>query len=333
LAVDSRQLTIAFLQHVASGAGRVALSVDRGEPPVSVLLALDRFSLERLGLEAPYAEGSELVLALTAAELALDEGLREVEGVLEMPAAQVPDLSAYDPLLPDSLGLTLSGSGRLSGRVELGGRDDRGLRAALDLVSRDLVLRSGERRIPGDLEMRTRLRGTGQRLYDLAGSEVQLEIVRASDGEEIIAPAPQPWRGTLFLSEGTLSAAAPLEVRGRVRAELADSGPLVALLAEQKLLVNWFQDALTVRDVVAEASLQVGPGLFALEDLDVAGAELEILGDLTLQPPPRNGLLFLRLGRLSAGLRLDGEVRDWKLTGSRRWFEEARSARGAGDQD
>lgn len=326
LLVDARSLRVGLLEYVATGTGRVVAAVGGTEPPVSLRIYLDGFALGRRGLAEPYAEGGEMELHVKASELSLDRGLQGAEATAEIPSARVEDLSVYEAFLLESLGIALGGSGTLSGELHLPGPGDEAAHGHLDLASDDLVVASGERRVGGHLRLVTRLREVAEDRYDLAGTALSLDAVRA-EGEAAAARTEPGWSGSLELVEGTMTVRPGFGLAGRAHAELADSGPLITLLAAQKAVVDWFEGALTVRDVTAESAFEAGPGRFVLRDLAVRGEDLEILGDFSVQPAPKEGLLFLRLGSLSAGLEIRGEERDWKLTDSRDWFEARRQAR------
>ena len=61
--------------------------------------------------------------------------------------------------------------------------------------------------------------------------------------------------------------------------------------------------------------------------------KLEILATgLHLTRGRRDGLFFLKLGPLSAAVEIDRKGRDWKLTRSRRWYEERVAEDRSGDR-
>ncbi|MEZ5332007.1 MAG: hypothetical protein R2991_08110 [Thermoanaerobaculia bacterium] len=147
-----------------------------------------------------------------------------------------------------------------------------------------------------------------------------------AEGEAAAARTEPGWSGSLELVEGTMTVRPGFGLAGRAHAELADSGPLITLLAAQKAVVDWFEGALTVRDVTAESAFEAGPGRFALRD-PWCGARTSRSSATSACSRAEGGVVSFQARLASAGLEIRGEERDWKLTDSRDWFEARRQAR------
>lgn len=106
---------------------------------------------------------------------------------------------------------------------------------------------------------------------------------------------------------------------------MRDSSPLTAYLESRRPMLRWVEGALTVRDVEMEAHLRADSELYRLRDARVTGRRLEILGELRIGEDEHSGLFHIQLGPLSAGLEMLDGTKDFKLFGSRKWFEEKRS--------
>lgn len=329
--VDASVLTLTFAGYRATGAGPFEAVVEDGDAPqLAATVDLSGVEVRRDDWDRPHAAGARLHLAASSRRLELgSEPFADLETRLDIAEARVDDLSIYNYYLPPAGGVeVLGGTGLLSGTLEAS-VEKGSAHGALVLRGEGLRIAAGDVRLEGRLELDTELPQAWlqEQRYDLSGTVLRLRdvTVREHDRER------HGWWARLELEEAELAHREQVEVTARIRARLRDSGPIVALAAEKKRFVGLFDGFLTVENVDATSLLRSDGAGMELAALSVSGGErLEILGDLHLGGAGRSGLLFFRLGLLSAAVELDGEQRDWKLTRSRAWFEDRRVARSSG---
>jgi hypothetical protein len=112
-------------------------------------------------------------------------------------------------------------------------------------------------------------------------------------------------------------------------AELLDTSPLSAVIKHRVPKLGWFDRLLTVENVALQTKFRlVGPEV-RLRGLEISGGtkdRLDIRAELDLSKRGADGVVFAAWGRLTAAAALDINARDWKLTRSRRWYEEQAAA-------
>jgi hypothetical protein len=240
---------------------------------------------------------------------------------IEMPWAEVPDLTFYNAYLPQGSAVVLtSGSGRMSGRFQAAAPEWKGS-GAFRLTARGVGARFAEKKLRGNVDIHTLLRAMDldDHRYDISGTEVDL-----TDGVLLDGAAPgAPWWARIRLDQALIVPGAPVFLRARLKGSLSDSRPLFALLAppERSRVLGWVGRILDIRGIGAGADLTVGQGFFDVANLAVTGEKVQLLGRLRFAGAARRGILYARYGAFDVGLELMGAKRDWKILRPKRWFE------------
>jgi hypothetical protein len=184
----------------------------------------------------------------------------------------------------------------------------------------------------GDLRMGVRLsEAEGPRserglAFQVAGADVAVERVRVADAGETAAAG---WWSTTVIEGGRVEVE-PLRLRAALAARLQDTRPIMEILGERNVVLEWLDSALTVSDVRANAVLEVDPASIRLDGLHVSGDKLEVEGWLELGQGVRNGLVYVAWRGLSAAVEMGPHGREWKLIQSRNWYEERLRSGGGG---
>ena len=311
------------------------VTVERGRMLIWLpSLLLSEFSVARSTDAATLVQGQGLEMRLTNDSTAIDRPAEGIALEIALPEAEIPDLASFSAYLPEASGLEITGGqGLLAATLEY---------SAVEQSGRGLFTLSADRveATFGDVDLRSRIRVDGilpemlldQGVLGIASSSVSIEDTEVVRGEG--------WWGRIELAEGTWtrapadSEAEPGVLEGLVRAELRDTGPLVALLERYVPKLAWFDGLATVHNITAETRTRVQGSALRFEGLQVTGGKkerTEVLGELDLEGKSSSGVLFARWGPLSAAVALEEGDRDWKLTDSREWYERrARAYRGSG---
>lgn len=328
LAVAASPIQATIFDSRATGQGTVNVAVTRQGTATrtAMRVRLARFVFEDLGQTGwpDYLRGRNLTLnAVVPAALDLTAPMPDVDATLDMPDAEVPDLTVYDALLPREAGLAIvSGSGRARLHLEASTATNR-TRGSVALTSGDARVRFQNLELSGRLALNAPLVSSdlAARRFDLAGTRLVLDNVsyRNVEGKgETEAPG---WWARATLSGGSVVWGAPLSLRGEGQIDMRSSGPLLALFAERSRFLRWFDDALTVEDVTAKGVILLGGGKVEIESLEATGGPLEVRSRMIFAKTRRTGDLYLRYGHLAAGIELRDGQRTFKLRRPLEWYE------------
>ncbi|HXT49889.1 MAG TPA: hypothetical protein VN811_02545, partial [Thermoanaerobaculia bacterium] len=295
------------------------------QPRTALRLRFDRFGLadQRRPGQAPYLRGTGLRIAAIAPEAVdLASPVQDFDATVDLVDGELPDLAVYDALLPAEAGLSLHG-GR--GRAQLHLQASTATRRAsgnLALTSGDARFRFQDLELRGRLALRAPLRTADlmSNRYDLAGAHLDLDDVQYASGSG--ASGGAGWWARAELGKAALIWGDPLSLRGEGQVHMRDSGPLLALFAAKSRLVRWFDDALRVEGVDAQATFRLDRDLVQIESLHATAQtrDLELRSRMRFSKAQRRGDLYVRYGRLAAGVALRDGKRDLVLRRPLEWF-------------
>lgn len=329
LAVAASPIQATIFDSLATGRGSVSVAVEP-ETSASLHTALrvrfDRFLLEDLRQPGrpDYIRGRGLQLSAVApAALDLAAPMPDFDATLDMPDAEVPDLTVYDALLPREAGLWIvSGRGRARLHLEASTATNRTRGTAL-LTSDAARVRFQNLELAGRLTLQAPLASAdfSSRRFDLKGTRLDLDGVsyRNVEGkDEVEIPG---WWARAELSGGSIVWGTPLSLRGEGKLDMQSSGPLLALFAERSRFLRWFNDVLNVEDVTARGVVRVGDGKVQVESLQATGGSLEVRSRMIFSKDQKVGDLYVRYGRLAAGIEMRDGQRNLKLRRPLDWYE------------
>jgi hypothetical protein len=336
LDVRGGKVQAVFLDSVATGEATISGSVGGAAGPAASLeVVFSSFGIAPLpsGDEAPssYIQGAGLRLSVTSADLDLATPVSDLKATVDLPDSQVPDLTVYNTYLPPGTGVSvLAGSGRL--RLHLG------MDAATQSGSGEVLLTSDAARarfqdveLAGNLLLRARLtsRDLKGRRFQVAGTRLDLDRVtyREIDGEGTGEGTESPdWWAHLQLTDGSMVWGRPLSLQSAALLEMKNSGFLLSVFSRRKSFLRWFHRLLSVENVRAEGTVRCGEGAIEIAPLRVTGGRLDLRSRLRLSKESKQGDLFIRWGKLAAGIELRDGKRTFKLRHPEEWFESGRLA-------
>ncbi|WP_089713312.1 hypothetical protein [Halomonas daqiaonensis] len=326
LRVEADDLAIGFLEYEAKGQGRLETEIDGEQetPGARLSLTLPRFSLNRTGETQAYVEGRHFSLETETPRFGLDHDERSLQHFttrIQLPIAEVDDLSRYNAYLPDGSGLTLLG-GRAGLEVDL---HLEGLQARGDVTLQafDTTIRFGEQHLDGDLRLEARLRDGNlvTRRFDASGSRLRLDNIQRRDEQ---TRGEAGWWAQLDITEGHLDWTRPLQLDARLDLAMRDSGLLARLFLSRAREWAWLGRRLTVNNIRGNAMLHLDDDTLQLREARLTGDSLEMLADLVFRDEVPEGSLFARLGILAAGVSLEEGDPEVRLLRPRQWYERHR---------
>jgi hypothetical protein len=334
LEVAASPIQATILSSRATGRGTVRVAVDLGRPAplTSLRVQLDRFLLEDLGQKGwpDYIRGNGLRIAASApGALDLTAPVPDFDATLDLPDGEVPDLKVYNTLLPAEAGFAIvGGQGRARLHLEASTATNR-TRGSAVLTSEGARVRFQNLDLTGRLALRAPLVSPdfNGRRFDLKGTRLELTEVTYRNLESKDEDAdPAAWWTRAELTGGSIVWGTPLSLRGEGKIDMKNSGPLLTLFSQRSRFLRWFDDALTVENLTAHGSLRLGDGVMEVESLQATGGPLEVRSRMSFSKNRRWGDLFLRYGRLAAGIELRDGRREIKLVRPLEWYESQRGA-------
>lgn len=214
--------------------------------------------------------------------------------LVTVPKARVPDLSAYQYLLPDKWQFALyGGTGELEGHAEFSAST---LSADFLLDSNDADIGFKQFRFTSNLGLvvKARAGATDTASFDLAGTRLKLSDARLTNEQ---LGASKPWQASLSISEGTLGF--PV---AEGTAEKAGFAHLIRTMKEQDL-----REILTTADAQLDARLSISD-LGWLSVLFRNSFDLAVLGSGEAEAK-----LDIRSGWFGEGTRMQVQPRDLQV--------------------
>lgn len=328
LTVTASAVRATIFDSLASGHGTVTAAVEPAKtgPLTTLRVRFEQFGLtdERRKGRPAYVRGRGLrITAVSPGTLDLTGPVPDFDATLDLPDAEVPDLAAYNALIPEETGLSiLSSRGRVRMHLEASTATRRATGSAT-LTSDAARIQFQNLELRGNLTLRAPLVSPdlGKRQFDLKGTRLELDEVSYQDIAAASPAEPAPWWMRAELDSGTLVWGAPLSLRGTGRIDMKSSGPLLTLFAQRSRFLRWFDDVLNVENVAARGVLRIGGGAVEIESLQATGGPLEVRSRMIFSKVRKRGDLYLRYGRLAAGIELRDGRRSLKLRRALEWFE------------
>ena len=240
----------------------------------------------------------------------------------ELPAAVIRDVSTFNALIPDAAAFSLdSGTGQVTAKLEI---TDRVATGELDLVAKEIGLKSRGTPLIGDLEVRANLvQGDLQtKRFDPSGTTVRLDKIVNKDLSEKKQERLDPWYLEVGLEKSDITFGRPLALDGTVTIDMYDTRPIMGLLKEFGAGPRWLGLAPTIKNLNGASDASLGNGFFAFDDLTMTGDGFEAHGWMDVRNKMANGRLFVRFKSVMAGVSFNDGKSKIHLSKPRKWFEE-----------
>jgi hypothetical protein len=262
----------------------------------------------------PYVQGDDLQLQLaSSSELARFRD--ELQARLRFKDARIPDLRAYNRMLPAGSVKLLGGSGRLGGDLSLDAHG-KPVRATLQLAGSRAGMQVGVSRIVGDLALRSSL-------HRISGDDYAIDALQLGATRVRLASAPRegPWWARLTFAGGRFEWRAPLQLDGDAKLRMQDAGFLLALFAERTVFPKWVGRIVDQGTVDATSGVHVDGKSVRLAPLSAHNDRVDLKARLRLGDGRSDGDLYARWGVLGMGMELRNGQRRLHLVGAKRWYD------------
>ncbi len=323
LEVPEIEARIDVLDNRFSGQGRAVAEVtaDGEATRNTVQLRVDRFAMVPVGKpETVFVQGRDLTLDLSGTGR-LFEVRDSFAGRLHFSDAVVPDLAVYNHYLPGDAVKLIGGGARIAGDLSLDHGGDVGS-ATLRVDSQLLRIELGDRRFAARVDIDARLKASdlARRRFDLAGSTVHLANLHALDTER---PANPDWWARLGIDRGDLVWSRPWDLDAHLSARAHSAAPLLALMTRRRHVPGWLLAVIDDGQVQLAGRLRMAQGRVLVDPLQISNERYDVAARFRVAAGKLAGHLLAQWRRLSVGIELGNDDRDWHLHNAREWFEGA----------
>lgn len=295
---------------------------ESGEHVTSMRVAFGDFEFVDPDDDAAGITGSGLEMNARWEGLSLAGTVPASHVEIVVPPTRIHDVAAFNGLIPGESTLSLrSGTGEVKAGLEVA---DRVAVGTLDLVADDVVLKTRDVPLYGDLEVHAHLAegDLPSRTFDLSGTRMVLDNIVGEEIPEKRQKKLAAWYCDVELRAGQIILGKPVEANGQVRLKMYDTRPIVAMLKEFGDPPGWLSLMPNVKDIDGTMEVTIGKDRTEVDDLVLTGKKLEVLGWLHILDKKANGRLYLKHGVLAAGIALDQSKAKVHLSKPRKWFEE-----------
>ena len=326
LDIVPQEISVEFLDYLASGDGAIALEVTEGgaTPDVALNVKVRDAELKRKQEEQVFVEEVDMQLQALIRDINPGKENEEIQLSLQIPSARINDMSSYNSYLPPQSPLAITGGeASLVADIELQPQAAGGY---LKLESHGLSARVDEQDISAALHADIRLSGGTPRdmHFDISGSTITLNEVKVVGEESNFRE--DDWGTDINFTQASTVWKKPIQLDVEADITMTDSIPLVSMLANHRGKHGWLEKALTVDDVAGNFNLQIAnqqivvPYAFAGSDNIDVGAKAIISED------SRNGRVFVRYKALKGILKVDDGKRNVDVLKAREKFDSYSTA-------
>jgi hypothetical protein len=323
LKVQGKALKVNVLDYVVAGDGDMELKVEKGGDQPDLLLDIDVMDalFRRQQEDEAFINNVVLKLRARVRDLKLDDNKRKLDDLyLQIPSANVTDMSIYNQYLPDKSPLRLlGGEADLTSYIHL--QPDSAV-GYVKLNTLGLRSRLNEQDLSADLVADIRLsNGRPENLeFDISGSTLFLENVRVAGANSNYKQ--QGWSAGFELEKGRTVWEKPVVVEASGVIDIKDSRPFMAVFSNEKSVHKWLEKMLTVEDIQGRADMilennrLIVPYAFVSSDKVDAGVKGELNADRS------DGVFYIRFRKLDAVMRTENGKRNIDVIGAKKTFSD-----------
>ena len=325
LLATARQVVANYLHYTVKGQGSLRGEVTRqtGQTLTTLRLVFEEFTLADDDNE-PYLKDRGFELVTTVHNVGLADSGQNLKVVATLPESFIPDLTHYNEYIPSGVGLKIEqGTGRLLSQFEFSKGEEK-VAGEIKLALTDIVAHYQSVTVSGHADLHTVVkRGDLQsKRFDAAGTRLDLSDITVTKDQQEIA---SDWWGKITFGNTALGFKPKPAITGDIEIRMSDTTPILAIFQEQEDLPEWITQELILEDLKAEAALALSNRVLNIVDFELNSGKWTMLGDLVMKPGGREGILFVKHGKLNFVIERMGENSKVKLLHGREWFDERRA--------
>lgn len=322
LDIVPQEISVEFLDYVASGDGNISLAVTEGgaTPDMALDVEVRDAELKRRQEEQVFVEEVEMQLQALIRDIDPGKENEEIELHLNIDSARINDMAAYNSYLPPKSPLQITGGeASLVADIELRPRAADGY---LKLESHGLSARVDEQDVSAALHADIQLSGGTPREmeFDISGSTLTLDEVRVIGEESNFRE--DDWGADISFLKASTVWKKPIKLEVEADIAMTDSIPLVSMLANHRGKHGWLENALTVDDVAGNFDLRVADEQIVVPYAFAGSDNIDVGAKAIISEQQRNGRVFVRYKALKGLLKVDDGKRNIDILNAREKFDE-----------
>jgi hypothetical protein len=184
--------------------------------------------------------------------------------------------------------------------------------------------------IYGDLEVHAKLAegDLSAHQFDLSGTTIKVDDIVGEKLTEKQQRKFEPWFCDVTIEEGEIILGKPISASGTVDFSMYDTRPMVALLEDMGASPGWLSMMPNIKNVEGAAAVNYGKGYMEVDDLVLTGKGLLVEGTIHSRDKKTDGLLYIKLKGIAAGIGINQGKAKIHLAKPRKWFDAQQSAGG-----
>lgn len=315
-------LGVDVLDYSAEGNGKASLLVEQGgeHPDVKLNVELEQGVMRRKHETQAFIENVKMILEALIKDITVGEKGMDINLHLQVPKADIKDMSAYNQYLPPNSPMEFTGGkANLSVDIKMTPKTANGY---VRLKTTDISARIDQQAVEGELQADIALiDGVPENMeFDISGSSVTFDNVRVVGNRT--SHDDENWAARFLLRKAHAVWKRPISILLEADLNMTDSKPIVSIIANQRGRHGWLERALTTDDVNGEVTIDMDqdsiliPYAFATSDRIDIGAKGVITAD------KRTGVLYVRFRRLHGILRINDGKRRLNIRRAKERFEQ-----------
>lgn len=321
--IQARDIGARVLDYEVKGNGLVTLQAMEGgdHPDLGLQVKIDDAILRRVGEEQFFIQDVSLKLEAQALDMRKGKPGSNVDVLrLKVPRARITDMSAYNKILPANSPLQLlGGQGDLTAAITLTRDMADGY---VRLATQNMRARIDEQELAGDLQANILIQGgvPENMDFDISGTSITLDNVRVHG--ESAQYDQDDWSAEFQLNKARTVWKKPVFLHAEAEAELKDSRPFVALFANLKGEHKWIEKMLTVENIRGTVNMTLENQRLTIPHAFTSSDRIDAGVKGIIDAAHREGIFYVRHGRLDAILETRDGERDIDIIRARKKFDE-----------
>ncbi|MEA1889126.1 MAG: hypothetical protein U9N50_05020 [Pseudomonadota bacterium] len=322
--INPKKLIVEVLDYVATGGGggHLRLAVEKGgeSPDVSLDIKMTDASFKNKDDEQSFVEDTDILLQALARNITFDGKGRDVDLHLQIPSAQVKDLSVYNSYLPpDSPLQIVDGQAELKVDVLLKPESAGGF---VKLISTGMHAMADKQEVEADMNIDIKLvGGVPQNMdFDISGSTIEINNVKVTGDKKDFND--DNWGVLLSLNKARAVWKQPVQLDIEADLGMTDSRPFVAMIANKKDKEGWLAKAMTIDDVKGKVNMRVNNRIIVIPYAFAGSDNIDVGAKAIVSADARNGVLYARFRKLHGLLKFNNGKRNLDILKARKKFDE-----------
>lgn len=320
LSMAPREFTLGILDYIVAGRGGFDLSVARSDakPDLRLIASLTGASLRLEDEKVAVVEDVTIDVNALAEGVSLKEGgaTRTVE--MNIPAARIADMTAYNTYLPRNAPFRiLGGTADLSAKLVMAGEDSATgfLKMTTSRIDADL---DGDR-MSGVIVLDIPIVGGSSKAkrFDISGSALSIQDVRVTGNH-----ATAGWTGRVDVGKGRVVWKRPMTLNLSAGFHMTDASPILAVFEANRKENKWLDRLLDLKNISGKITIEAEPDSLTIPYAFLTSDTFDIGAKGIFGAGGRQGVFYAKTGKLAGILAIDNKEKKFSVIEATRKFND-----------